>query len=46
MCIPDGHVGLVNAHVWTISLPGVSERYLPFTPPPKSEYGVSALAAD
>jgi len=44
--IPDGHVGLCNAHVCTISLAGVKETYLPLTPPPKRRYSDPGWASD
>ena len=43
---PAGQDGLSNTQVCTISFPGVRERYLPLTPPPKREYSVSGCAAD
>lgn len=43
---PDGQVGLERAQVCTISFGGVSETYLPLTPPPNSAYSVSGFAAD
>lgn len=44
--LPLGQVGLCNAQVCLISFPGVSEMYLPRTPPPNSsnsEPGVAVL---
>lgn len=46
ICVPEGHVGDCSDHVWTISLPGVTERYLPFTPPPNKEYSEPTVGVD
>ena len=43
--LPSGQVGLCSAQVCLISLPGVSETYLPRTPPPNNSYSVSGAAA-